>query len=202
MPLRACKTEAVLALLPLLIAHQFAHPKAIRLGVKEDRLVIAVSYDVSPGQDALQLRGLFDRDADGSLSLEEQEKLTGYLEQMAMLYFELRIDGERVTPARISRTPFRIDQPASSSDTLGVALLYDAPLPARRSCEVSLADQTKARDTHVPLVVDLTEGWEVAFASQGELHPSPFAIHRVRLDRGRPLTLSLRRRQTSRGPGP
>jgi hypothetical protein len=189
-------------LLLLLIAHQFTHPKVIRLGVKEDRLLIAVNYDVNPGQDSMQLRGLFDRDADGSLSSEEQDKLTAYLEQMAMLYFDLRIDGAKVKPERISSVPFRIDAPAASPLSLGVALLYSTPLPARGTCDLSVADQTKSRDAHVPVVVDLTEGWEVMFASQGELFRSPFAIHRVRLDRGRPLDLSLVRTERSARPGP
>jgi hypothetical protein len=192
----------VLGLLLLLVAHQFTHPKAIRLGVKEDRLLIAVSYDVNPGQDSQRLRGLFDRDADGTLSAEEQGKLTAYLEQMAMLYFELAIDGQAVKPARISSTPFRIDLPAGATDSLGVSLLYSALLPPGGSVGVRVADQTKARDTHVPLVVDLTEGWEVAFASQGEVHPTPFSIHRVRLDRGRPLLLDLRRRANRVRGGP
>jgi hypothetical protein len=192
----------VLGLLLLLVAHQFTHPKVLRVGVKADRLLIAVNYDVNPGQDALQLRALFDRDADGKLSQEEQDKLTSYLEQMSMLYFELRIDGEKVKPARISTTPFRIDLPATASDALGVALLFSAPLPASDRIEVVLSDQSKSRDVHVPVVVDLTEGWEVAFASQGELHLRPFAIHRVRLDRGRPLILRLRRTRQTAPSGP
>jgi hypothetical protein len=187
----------VLGLLLLLVAHQFTHPKVIRMGVKEDQLLIAVNYDVNPGQDAVQLRSLFDRDADGSMSKEEQDKLTVYLEQMAMLYFELTIDGQKVKPSKISTMPFRIDAPATSSDTLGVALLYSAPLPKNDTIELSIADQTKSRETHVPLVVDLTDGWEVLFANQGEVHPTPFALHRVRLDRERPLSLRLRRAPTT-----
>ncbi len=192
----------MLGLLLLLVAHQFTHPKLLRIGVKEAQVLLAVNYDVSPGQDALQIRGLFDRDADGRLSSEEQDKLTGYLEQMAMLYFELRIDGEKVALSRISKTPYRTDLPVAADDTLGVALLYSAPLPPKAAIELRFSDQTKARDTHVPVVVDLTAGWEVAFASQGELTPDPFALHRVRLDRGRPLVLRLRRSARSNPGGP
>lgn len=186
----------MLGVLLLLAAHQFTHPKVLRIGVKPDQLLIAANYDVNPGQDALQLRSLFDRDADGKLSPEEQDKLTTYLEQMAMLYFELEVDGAKVKPAKISATPFRIDLPASATDALGIALLYSVPIPSHETVELVFVDQSKSREAHVPVVVDLTEGWEVAFASQGELSPSPFSIQRVRLDRGRPLVLRLRRTKT------
>lgn len=183
----------MLPFLALLVAHQFAHPKVLRVGLKEDQLLIAVNYDVNPGRDARQLRGLFDRDADGLISEQEQAKLTAYLEQMSMLFFELRIDDEKVTPKRLSATPHRIDLPASAPDTLGVAILYSVPLPKNRTIRVQIQDRARDPTRHVPLVVDLAEGWEVRFASQGELSRAPFALSRIRLQKGRPLILTLGR---------
>lgn len=183
----------VLPFLALLVAHQFEHPKVLRAGFKEDRLLLAVNYDVNPGRDARQIRALFDRDADGAMSEKEQAKLTAYLEQMSDLFFELTIDGKKVKPSRVNATPHRIDLPVTAPDTLGVALLYSAPLPAKRTIRVRIEDRARDPAKHVPVVVDLAEGWEVRFASQGELSPSPLSLSRIRLQKGRPLILTLRR---------
>jgi hypothetical protein len=185
--------SVILALLTLLTAHRFEHPKSIRLGLERDRILIAVNYDVNPGADATQLRSLFDRDSDGALSRGEQDKLTAYLEQMAMLSFRIRLDGREAPPRRLAATPHRIGLPVSAADTLGIALLYEVALSSK-AVTIEIEDRERDRAKHVPVVVDVDAEWEVHLSSQGELTGSgPRHIGRIGLAKDRPLLMKLSR---------
>lgn len=174
-------------------AHQFAHPKALRLGVREADLLLSVTLDVSPGREALQTRGLFDRDTSGALEEAEVEKLLTYLERTATLWLAVEVGGEEARLERVSIAGNQLDRPADSAETLGVSLLYRIPLPPGPEVTVRLRDRDRDRAKHVPLVVDLGPAWSVRLASQGEWHPEARQLHRITLTEGRPLELVLRR---------
>ncbi|MCA9548909.1 MAG: hypothetical protein KC933_02670 [Myxococcales bacterium] len=173
-------------------AHTFEHPKTLRLGVRGDRMFLAVNFDVNPGQEALRTRALFDRDSDGALSQPEQTLLEGALERMARLWLKARVDGAEVQWTRRELVPNRLDRPADDDQTLGLALLYEAPVPPQ-GFELVLEDRDRDAAKHVPLEVDLGEGWSVVLASQGELWPEARQVRGVQLKAGRQLILRLKR---------
>lgn len=177
----------------LLAAHQFQHPKVLRVGVLPDRLLINVGYDVSPGEDARLHRSLFDRDQNGTLDPEEKKKLEQYLVDTAMLFMRLSINGEKVVPERTETQTTKLDLSTRSTDMLGVAFVLSAPLPADATFTVELGDRDKDRSRHVPVTVDLAPGFEVVFSSPGELFPEVRQLHRIMLKEGEPLVLRLRR---------
>lgn len=189
--------HAALALLCLALGHQYQHPKVLRLGVLADRVLINVSYDVSPGEEARMHRTLFDRDGNGTLDEGERQKLEKYLIDTSLLFFKLAIGGEKITPERIETKAIRLDAAVGSTDALGIAFVLSAPIPAGPMVEVEVTDRDKDRARHVPLVVDLSEGYEVALASPGELFPEARQIHRVMLKEGEPFILKLRRKRAT-----
>src|SRR5262249_13043165 len=150
-------------------------------------------YDVSPGEDARLHRSLFDRDANGVLDDGEKKKLEQYLVDTAMLFLKLTIDGQKVVPERTETQSNRLDVPTASTDSLGVSFILTAALPAAPAVSIELADRDKDRARHVPVTVDLAEGFEVAFASPGEFFPEVRQIHRIMLKEGEPFVLRLRR---------
>ncbi len=172
------------------LAHRFAHPKVLRLGVQPARLVIAWSYDVNPGPDALRTRGLFDRDADGRLDAAERQKLQKYLLDTTLLFLRVRIDGAPVDLTGAQVEAHRMDRPADDDSTLGISALVTVPRPPG-AFELVVEDRDKDATKHVPVVVDLAVAEPVALASQGELDPAARRIHGVRLERGRPFVLRL-----------
>lgn len=191
-------TLGVLALLLLAGpagAHTFEHPKTLRLGVREDRMFLAVNFDVNPGQEALRTRALFDRDADGALSPDEQTVLVAALERMAWLWLKTTVDGAKVAWTLREKAPSRVDRPADDDQTLGVALLYEVKIP-KEGFELTLEDRERDAGKHVPLEVDLGPGWSVALASQGELHPEARQVRGVQLGVGRSVILRLRRNKS------
>jgi hypothetical protein len=193
---------ALLGLAPATsLAHRFQHPKLLRLGVKEGRLLLAVTYDLDPGTSSARTRALFDRDASGALEQEEREKLSRYLEATARLWLQLEVDGRPVSAERLDAALSGADRPVSASDSLGLALLYAYPLPAGREVQVRLRDRDRDERRHVPVEVDVGPGWAVAFASQGELFPDTRTLSRIRLDRTRELRLVLRRVPIRSGEG-
>lgn len=178
--------------------HQFAHPKVLRLGVRADRLLLQVTFDLDPGATSRTVREVFDRDASGRLDDVERAKAERFLVESAMLFLKLEIDGRAVAPELLEVVPSNLDRPVGSTETVGVAAVLEAtfaaPPPGGRVV-IALADRDRDRAKHVPAVVDLAEGWDVAFASQGELHPGPRRIERVLLSDGAPLALTLERRR-------
>jgi hypothetical protein len=178
------------------LAHQFIDPKHLRLAIQPERLLLSLTYDVSPGGDARLLRGLFDRDTDGKLSPAEQELLLGYLEEMATLWLSIRSGGKKLTLERLDRRGSGMDLPADATQTLGAALLYAAPLAPWTELEVTVADRDKDAQKRVPIVVDLGPDDSVMFANQGELQPRLGQIHRAWVGQDRPLVLRLRRSRT------
>lgn len=172
-------------------AHRFEHPKSLRLGVKGDRLVLAIAYDVNPGRDAARARALFDRDADGALDPKEQALLLDGLEQRARHFLEVELDGAAVDWKAEARTGHRLDRPAADDTTLGAALVYSAALPGGAAHRVTIRDRDRDAARHVPLVVDLAEGWRIIRASQGEWHPEVRRLRGAILRRDRPLELVI-----------
>lgn len=175
------------------LAHRFAHPKSLRLGVRDGRLLLAISFDVNPGRDALRTRALFDRDSDGRLEEAEQAKLRATLENQARLWLKTRLGTDPVDWRRREATGHRLDRPVSDDGTLGLSLLYEAPIGARDEISLTIEDKDRDASKHVPLTVDVGPGWRIERASQGEWHRAPRQLSRVALAKGRPLVLVLSR---------
>jgi len=170
-------------------AHKFDHPKSIRLGITPGAVAVAVTYDVDPGDPSRQLRGLFDRDGDLQLGMEEQARLTKYLEDTATLWLKVEVDGLPVTLARRAREVTALELPVGSSKTLGISLVYTASVSAGR---LRLRDRDKDARTHVPVVVDLAPGLRLRSANQGEWHPRLRQVHRVMVGPELPLEIDVR----------
>lgn len=181
-------------------AHVFEHPKILRVGLQADRLLVSVTYDLNPGRQSLEARGLFDRNQDGTLDPEEQAKLAKFLEDSAMLFLKVKIGGQAIRLERLEASPHQLDRPSGSSESLGINLLYSAPLPAD-GVELELEDRDRDKQKHVPVVVDLAPTWRVTLASQGELSNATHQIQRVMLAAGAPLRLQVERR-AHRPPAP
>ncbi|MBK6684564.1 MAG: hypothetical protein IPG45_08820 [Deltaproteobacteria bacterium] len=177
-------------------AHVFEHPKILRVGLQPDRLLVSVTYDLNPGRQSLEARGLFDRNQDGTLDPEEQVKLAKFLEDSAMLFLKVKIGGQAVRLERLEASPHQLDRPSGSSESLGISLLYAAPLPPEGGV-LELEDRDRDKQKHVPVVVDLAPTWRVALASQGELSNATHQIQRVMLSAGSPLRLQVERRENS-----
>lgn len=176
-------------------AHKFLDPKHLRLGLDEDRLLVSVTYDLEAGDDAKLLRSLFDRDADRRLDDREREKLLDYLEQTALLWLVIEVNGQKQKLERLERRGVRLDLPADAAQNLGLAALYAVPLPEKAArLELHVTDRDKDAAKDVPVIVDLGDGDRVAFSSQGELHPRLRQIHRIRLQPGMDLRLEIERR--------
>lgn len=174
------------------LAHRFVHPKSLRVGVRSDRVLLSITYDVSPGREARQTRAVFDRNSDGRLDEKEQRALLRYLEQLATRWLEVSVDGARQTLKRTSVQGHQLDLPADAHQTLGASMLLTAPLP-RGSLKLRIKDRDKDKKSHVPTVVDLAPQWQVQMSSQGELHPKARRLRRIRLAPGRALVLHLQR---------
>lgn len=174
-------------------AHVFEHPKILRVGLQPDRLLVSVTYDLNPGRQSLEARGLFDRNQDGALDPEEQVKLAKFLEDSAMLFLKVKVGGQALRLERVEASPRQLDRPSGSSESLGISLLYAAPLP-KDAVVLELEDRDRDRQKHVPVVVDLAPTWRVALASQGELSNTTHQIQRVMLAAGAPLRLEVERR--------
>jgi len=186
-----CGLLAGLLAAPTLEAHRFEHPKVLRLGIQDHRLLLAITYDVNPGQQALRTRGLFDRDVDGALDPEEQARLMDALEKTCWLWLKAEVGAETVTWTRRERSGHRLDRPASDESGLGLSLVYEAPLPAQRTLAIQLTDRDRDAGKHVPLHVDLAGNWRVVQANQGEWHAKGRQLRRVVLNGQRPLSLRL-----------
>ena len=153
--------------------------------------MLAVTYDVDPGDPSRMLRGLFDRDGDLRLDSAEQAKLTKYLEDTATLWLKLELGGDPVVLRRKSRETSPLDLPVGSSQTIGISLVYTASVTGPLG-RVRLTDRDKDARIEVPVVVDVGPGLSIQSANQGEWHPRLRQIHRVVLDAKLDLSLDVR----------
>lgn len=180
-------------------AHKFEHPKILRLGVTDGELLLSVSYDVNPGDEARQLRGVFDRDGDGNLSAPEQAQVLDYLERTALLWLRLQVGGR---PAELSKKQAQgshVDAKVSSTDSVGISLLYQVAIPpAAPRLELELSDRDKDAAKVVPLTADLGPSWTVELATQGEWQPRLRSLERVFLTPKEGLRLVLLRHAETR----
>lgn len=175
--------------------HVFEHPKILRLGVLPDRLLVSITYDLNPGRESMEARGLFDRNQDGILDPEEQVKFARFLEESATLFLEVKIDGQPIKLTRVEASPHLLDRPAGSSETAGIGLLFAVPLK-EGPVTIAVRDRDRDKQKHVPVVVDLAPTWSVALASQGELSHVERRIERVMLGPGADLELRLVKKPT------
>lgn len=180
------------AIMLSLAAHQFEHPKILRVGVQDGIVLLAITYDLNPGRESARARALFDRDTNGTLDEAERAKLEQYLVKTATLWLELDVQGTRVSTntATVSRT--RFDRPAGDTSSIGVSALLRVPAPGEK-LEIRVADRVKDKRKHVPVVVDLAGPYRVRLSTQGELDPDARQIRGIRLEHGRDLRLHLRR---------
>ena len=91
--------------------------------------MFTVTYTVNPGQEASLLRALYDRNSDGRLDGEEQERLTEYLEKTAVMFLRVTIDGDLARLVRLDSTMQRADFRVAASEAMGMQLRFSTPLP-------------------------------------------------------------------------
>lgn len=184
-------------------AHRFEHPRQLRVGLDEGRLVVSMVFDLDPGEPSRTARQLFDRDADGRVDETERALLEAWMERTALRAFRVRAGARAGELARLEletvrRDGHRTGLPSHATETLGLSLLLAAPLPeAPGELWLELEDEEPDRRKHVPLLLDLAPAWSLRFASQGEWHPAPRQLHRVALSAEHPLVLRV-----GRGPLP
>lgn len=179
------------------LAHRFEHPRQLRVGLDEQRLVVSMVYDLDPGEPSRTARQLFDRNTDGELDEAERALLEAWMERTALRAFQvhagLREDAmTRLAFETVRRDGHRTTLPSQATETLGLSLLLHAPLPAdAETLRLELRDEEPDRRKHVPLILDVGPGWALRFASQGEWHPGARQLHRVALSKEHPLVLHL-----------
>ncbi|MFO0724970.1 MAG: hypothetical protein U1E65_14415 [Myxococcota bacterium] len=174
-------------------AHKFEHPTVLRLGLRDGELLLSVVYDLNPGDESKQLRGLFDRDGNGSLDESERAKILDYLVRTVELWLKLRLDGAplRLEKAQIQGT--HLDSPPGSTESLGISILYKASIPVRAALRLEVEDRDKDAEKVVPLTLDLGPGWTLELASQGEWQPRIRSLERVFLGPSEGLRIELSR---------
>ena len=177
-------------------AHRLKYPKSLTLELRNKKVLLTMTYTVNPGQEASMLRALYDRDADGRLNGEEQERLTEYLEKMATMFLRVSIDGEIARLVQLDSSMQRADFRATSSKAMGMQLRFSAPLPEvekGKTFTMSVVDRDKDAKKHVPTVVDVGKNWSVIMADQGEFHPTTRQVLNVKLSEEATLNLEIRR---------
>lgn len=186
---------ALLSWTSLVYGHRFEHPRQIRLGMKRDRVVVSMIYDLNPGEPSRTARQLFDRNTDGVIDEGERALLESWMERTALRFFSVslsRPDGasEQIGFETLRREGHRTTLPSSATETVGLSLLLSAPLPSGPGpFELRVEDYEADQRTHVPLVLDLEPGLSLDFSSQGEWHPATRQLQRVELSKDRPLRL-------------
>ena len=184
--------RAALLVAVLFLGHRFEHPKILRLGIQDGRIVLAVTYDVNPGREASRTRALFDRDTNGVLDEPERATLERYLVKTASMWLRLEVGGEVISTDTATVARRRFDRPSADSSTLGISMLVTAPAPGA-SLSVALVDRDRDKRKHVPVTVDVVGPYRVRLSSQGEWDPKARQIRGIRLEDGLGLELRLTR---------
>lgn len=165
---------------------------------RDKECFFTLSYDINPGQEASLLRALFDRDSNGKLDGEEQERLTGYLEKTAVMFLRVRINGQLAQLIQLDSSMHRVDTRVTASKAMGLHMRFSTELPKLKKGEtlsMTIVDRDKDDEKHVPTVVDVGTMWSVILSSQGEFHADIRQISRIKLKQDHPVKLILRRGQ-------
>ena len=157
-----------LATIPAADAHQLSRPKGDFFFVEPTRVRVLVSYRVSPGPEARNLRRLFDRDGDGLLSPPERRRLRDFLVGTSRQYLSLLVNGSspelRLLGARVRGAR----EPVASAAELGVRALFAAPVRWRiGENRLLVADRHQDRTIPVVAALWLSPPFEHRFTSLG-----------------------------------
>ncbi|MEE2903968.1 MAG: hypothetical protein VYC39_16700 [Myxococcota bacterium] len=177
-------------------AHRTRFPKLLTIELREASILVTVSYTISSGKEATLLRALYDRDADGRLSGEEQERLTDYIERTAVMFLRMNINGELTRLVQRESNMQRLDSRADSRNAFRVQMRFAVTVPKLDRGEtftLSVEDRDKDALRKVPTVVDVGQAWSIVMASQGEYHPTTRQILDVQLDEENRLKLIIRK---------
>ena len=177
-------------------AHRNKYPKLLTIELRDTSALVTVSYTISSGKEATLLRALYDRDADGRLSGEEQERLTEYIERTAVMFLRMNINGELTRLVQRESNMQRLDSRADSRNAFRVQMRFAVTIPKIKRGEtfsLSVSDRDKDAMLQVPTVVDVGQSWSIVMASQGEYHPTTRQILDVQLADERDLKMVIRR---------
>jgi|GEM_PF-2427644 len=194
-----CFVVFVLVLLsssPSAEAHRTRYPKLLTIELRDASILVTVGYTISTGKEATLLRALYDRDADGRLSGEEQERLTAYIERTAVMFLRMNINGELTRLVQRESNMQRLDSRADSRNAFRVQMRFAVTIPKLKRGEtftLSVEDRDKEALRKVPTVVDVGKSWSIVMASQGEYHPTTRQILDVQLDEENRLEMIIRR---------
>ena len=155
------------SLLALLLAHALEHPKREVLALAPERLVLDVAWELPPGDEASELRRLFDGDRDGTLSAAEADRAAAWVADAATAFLSLAVDGVPVAPAREAVRGHGLRGRTADDSGLLVVVRLAAALPPPSGVRVvRLADRDRDASKHVPVRVEL-HGLALAGASPG-----------------------------------
>jgi len=179
-------------------AHRLKYPKTLSVDFRDKKCLFTLTYNVNPGQDASLLRALFDRNSNGKLEGEEQERLTEYLERTAVMFLRVRINGELARLIQLESSMHRASSNVAASKAMGLQIRFSAEIPTLKeggTLSLSISDRDKDDQKHVPTVVDVGKMWSVILSSQGEFHTAIRQISNIKLKLDQSLELKMRRGQ-------
>lgn len=176
-----------------LFAHQFEHPKSVRLGLTPNKWVLGVDFDVSPGPEATAIRSRFDRNTDHRLDADEQQRLFNHMRTRSLDTLRVIVENHPVRWTLHTKRSHQLDRSASSDLMLGASWVLTSKISPADRLSVRIVDRSPVV---VPLTVDVPAPWHLELASQGEWHPE-FRHLRTHLEPGVELTLKLIRTSTS-----
>ena len=177
-------------------AHRNKYPKLLTVELRDASALVTVSYTISSGKEATLLRALYDRDSNGRLDGEEQERLTEYIERTAVMFLRMNINGELTRLVQRESNMQRLDSRADSRNAFRVQMRFALTVPKLKRGEtfkLSITDRDKDALRQVPTVIDVGQSWSIVMASQGEYHPTTRQILDVQLAEDRNLELVIRR---------
>lgn len=162
-------------------AHVGKQAKSIRLRMSSQKLVVEVTWDVNPGDDAKVVRATYDRNQDGRLDEAELGVLRAFLGRNATSGLVLSLGGSEVRPKLLAQTFFGLDLAAGAPEPLGIRASFELE---HGGAEIRLEDRSvpPKLDLDVPVVVDVEPGVIVAFANMGELSVKDRQVRRVKIN--------------------
>lgn len=163
-------TAAVPALLlSLLAGHSLAHPKREVVRIEREKVLVEVSYELAPGDDAGSIRRLFDKNRDGILEPSEVKGATEFLARVATLFLELSIDGVPAKPVREEVRSHGLQGRTDDTSAAAILVRLSLPWPTLTAAPrvLRLADRDRDVSVHVPVHLEPGEGVLVVGAAGG-----------------------------------
>jgi hypothetical protein len=149
-----CGVSALLLAGAPAAAHRLLRPKADRIFVRHQEVLLLLLYEIPAGPEAERVRAAFDADRDGRLSEAEVGRIGDFLARMAVHRLTLAANGAPLTLERRSVATSGVGRITRSAAGLGARALYTAAARWRVG-ENRLTVRDRHKDRVFPVVATL-----------------------------------------------